>query len=151
MKWIDRRSNAAARRGVAMSKRRRLVELLIAAGAVGAMAGLHVAFSSDAVAESDGTVVDPGGTVDDSISPSEREPRDFFAPYPAGEGRVPYEELEEEEQKAIDAAALWAETGNGHQVHAEYSRLARVRGKEARETRAAQLAGTQGFEELGVE
>lgn len=81
----------------------------------------------------------------------EEVPRDFFVPYPMGDDGVPYEELDEEEQQAINTATLWAETKNGYQVHAEYSGLARARGKEARETRAAQLAGTQGFEELGVE
>ena len=48
MKWIGRSSKCRGTKGIAMSKRRRLVEFLIAAGTVGAMGHLLIVFSPQA-------------------------------------------------------------------------------------------------------
>lgn len=153
-----------------MSKRKRLVDFLVGAVALGAITHLLIVFSPQASADeaagpslSDPTDQErPNPTLQgDWKRPESPPPRDFFAQYPAGKSAQSYEELSSDdnssldgatgdEREALDNAGLWAETDHGHAVHSRWSQAARTKRAKAKAKRAAQLAGTQGFDELGV-
>ncbi len=147
-----------------MSKRRLLVEGLVAAATVGMMAHLLIVFSPYASAqdEAQGPLAEPStvepegfvGAPPDAVPIPARDSfqRDFSKLYPPGEGdeATRYEELTKSEQGFLDRAGEWAETSSGHAVHNKWSGVSRYRRAEAKARRAEHLSGTHGLGELGV-
>ena len=76
--------------------------------------------------------------------------RDPFAPYPADEGALTWDDLTEAEQAGAEAMQEWAETANGETVHNAFAAAAATT-SELQAIEAAQTAsGLDGIETLGV-
>ena len=139
-----------------MSKRRRLAGVLTVALVAGFLVHLLIVFAPQASAEDsaesppDETSEQAAAGADESLEDG-RSFRSPFSIYTDDVDALSYEELDQSEKDTLDKGALWAETGNGPAVHSRYSVLSRAQGERAREQRAAQLAGIQGLDEVGVQ
>jgi len=161
-----------------MRLRGQLLLVFVTVSLGGALVGLLSLFSSPAAAQADEPRSEPTPEPPDLRDyVGRREAPDFFSLYPAGEGEAAqsYDDLGQEDspgeesglalenppseaeleggtskQAALDNAGLWAETGNGHEVHSKWGRASAEHRRRGKAKRAQQLSGTQGLDALGV-
>ena len=76
------------------------------------------------------------------------EARKYFALYPSDKGAWQFEDLNKEEQGALEAAQEWAEEKHGADVHSRFRILTAKRATEARAQRAERWLGLYGLREV---
>jgi hypothetical protein len=75
----------------------------------------------------------------------------FSEPYPADEGALTWDDLDDAEKEAAARADEWAQTQHGHEVHQRWRRASREGARLSRLKRAEYTSGLAGLEGLGVE